>query len=260
MSLDEKDPRKGNSFYYDLDAEPLDDLPFYLQQVDINKSVLELGAGTGRILIPLAAHCKEIVGVDYSADMVERCEAKLRGLSSNAIRATMMVGDITHLDLLRKFDLIIAPYRVMQALETDDEVKGFFDTIRRHLLPTGKAIVNVFKPNREKAEMCKNWCQPHESICWEKTLPDASRVLHSEWYEKMDKERMVLYPQLIYRKYRGTQLLEEFIQMIKMRCYYPDEFQSLIQSHGFKISNCWGGYAGESYGHGRELVVEFSAT
>ncbi len=29
--------------------------------------------------------------------------------------------------------------------------------------------------------------------------------------------------------------------------YYPDEFVSLIQNHGFSVTNRWGGYARESY-------------
>ena len=72
------DPRKGNAFYYDLDSSPLKDIPFYIRLADATKTVLELGCGTGRVLIPLADHFKEIVGVDYSQDMVERCRLKLR--------------------------------------------------------------------------------------------------------------------------------------------------------------------------------------
>ena len=42
-----------------------------------------------------------------------------------------------------------------------------------------------------------------------------------------------------------------------MRCYYPDEFEQLINGHGFEIVQRWGGYAGEIYGEGPELVIEF---
>ena len=42
-----------------------------------------------------------------------------------------------------------------------------------------------------------------------------------------------------------------------MRCYYPDEFEQLITGHGFEIVHRWGGYAGEIYGEGPELVIEF---
>ena len=253
----ERDPREGNAVYYDLDANPLSDVPFYLRSVHRNTAVLELGCGTGRVLIPLAAHCKEIVGIDYSAGMIERCRLKLAESGQNLAKVTLTVGDITRLDLGRHFDLIIAPYRVMQALETDDEVAGFFGTIRKHLAPNGACILNVFNPNREKEELKRSWCKPGEEVRSEKTLADGTRIVHSEWYERMDKENLVLFPQLIYRRYKGDQLLDEFVQRIKMRCYYPDEFKALVERHGFTITGSWGGYEGQAYGAGKELILRF---
>lgn len=43
-----------------------------------------------------------------------------------------------------------------------------------------------------------------------------------------------------------------------MRAYYPAEFEDVISGHGFRVLNKWGGYSGETYGDGPELVVQFS--
>ena len=64
-------------------------------------------------------------------------------------------------------------------------------------------------------------------------------------------------PNLIYRRYHGDDLIEEVTLEILMRCYYPDEFEEVIVKHGFEIINRWGGYSGESYGVGPELVIQF---
>jgi hypothetical protein len=45
----------------------------------------------------------------------------------------------------------------------------------------------------------------------------------------------------------------------KLRCYAPEEFEQVILDHGFRIVQRWGGYAGERYGEGPELVVQFGA-
>ncbi len=66
------------------------------------------------------------------------------------------------------------------------------------------------------------------------------------------------YPELIYRFYQGEQLVEETVLSIAMRCYYPEEFLALIECHGFRITGKWGGYAGEVYGEGGELVAAFT--
>ncbi len=72
-------------------------------------------------------------------------------------------------------------------------------------------------------------------------------------------DRLVLYPELVYRRYRGATLVDEAILGIAMRCYYPDELEQLILRHGFEIIRRWGGYAGERYGAGPELVLQFHA-
>lgn len=66
------------------------------------------------------------------------------------------------------------------------------------------------------------------------------------------------FPELIYRRWRGEEMLEEVVLPIPMRVFYPDEFLDLIRSAGFPITGSWGGYAGEPYGQGKELVVEFA--
>jgi len=41
-----------------------------------------------------------------------------------------------------------------------------------------------------------------------------------------------------------------------MRCWYPDDLLGRVAAEGFAITGAWGGYAGEPYGKGPELVVE----
>ena len=61
----------------------------------------------------------------------------------------------------------------------------------------------------------------------------------------------------IYRQYQGELLKDETVLKLVMRCYYPDSFEKLITTHGFSIIDLWGGYAGEVYGEGPELVIQF---
>jgi hypothetical protein len=75
----------------------------------------------------------------------------------------------------------------------------------------------------------------------------------------MDADRLILYPELIYRRWAGPDIRDEAILEIAMRCWYPEDFEAVIINHGFAIINRWGGYAGEHYGEGPELVIQFAA-
>jgi SAM-dependent methyltransferase len=77
---------------------------------------LELGCGTGRLLIPLARTVRGLVGVDLSAEMLARARARLKRLPI-ARRPRLVRGDIRALPFPdRSFDQVLAPYGVLQSL------------------------------------------------------------------------------------------------------------------------------------------------
>jgi ubiquinone/menaquinone biosynthesis C-methylase UbiE len=251
------DIRSDAAKFYDLNPDVVDDLAFYRARIPFpDASVLELGCGTGRVLVPLSKDCGYIHGVDISAAMVSRCQDRLANEAILHTKARADVGDITAIHLGRKFDLIIAPFRVFQNLETDSEINGFFDTVRRHMSPIGTCILNVFKPNRNPDELCRHWTSTEEYFCWDVPVDGGRATCHVK-KARIDPDRLILYPELIYRTYRGNELADEVVLKIVMRCYYPADFEQLITAHGFNIVQSWGGYAGETYGEGPELVIEF---
>lgn len=251
------DIRAAAAKYYDLDPDPLNDVPFYQSVIPSPQAhVLELGCGTGRVTAPLAASCDYIHGIDRSPAMIAICQQKLEKANIGAAKARVEVGDITNFDLGRQFDLLIAPYRVLQNLETDSEVEGLFKCISKHLAPEGSCILNVFNPSRDPERMREAWRSDEEIFCWEIPV-EGGKIIHHEKKARMDPAKLVLYPELIYRRYEGETLMDEAILKIAMRCYYPNEFTKLIVDHGFQITNRWGGYEGEAYGQGPELVIQF---
>jgi SAM-dependent methyltransferase len=252
------DLRTDAARYYDLSPNRPGDVAFYLERLPgPSARVLELGCGTGRVSIPLAQRCGYLHGLDLSEAMLDLCRKKIAAAGLGRERIIVEQADITDYDLDATFDLIIAPFRVIQNLETDAQLAGLFQCIRAHLAPEGRCILNVFHPNRPRGELLSTWTSDKENLAWEvehngkrKTCHDARR--------RLVEDPLVLYPELIYRTYEGDQLVDETVLPIPMRCFYPDEFLELIRSAGYTVTGSWGGYAGESYGEGGELVVEFT--
>ena len=251
------DPRASVARFYDLDRAPLADVPFYVSRLPgASARVLELGCGTGRVTLPLAEHCAFIQGIEISAAMLDICRAKLRDAPALSRKVAVGLGDITTYNLGTTFDLIIAPYRVLQNLETDDEVAGLFRFIRTHLSAGGTCILNVFKPRyANAASLIDAWSQPVEALDWE-DVTDARIVTCHVRSGKVSSQPLVIYPDLIYRVREGAEPSEEIVFPLKMRCYFPEEFTSLFAKHGFHVVAQWGGYAGEQYGAGPELVIQ----
>jgi hypothetical protein len=189
--------------------------------------------------------------------MLEQCRAKIPESGVGDERITVSQADITDFDLEARFDLIIAPFRVMQNLETDAQLSGLFRGIRRHMAEGSRCILNVFHPNRDRETLVTEWVSEEENLAWE-VHSGEERIACFDVRRSLSTDPLILYPDLVYRRYVGETMVEEEVLKIAMRCYYPDEFASLITSAGFEIRGMWGGYAGEEYGAGNELVIEFS--
>jgi SAM-dependent methyltransferase len=255
------DIRAEAAKFYDLQPSPFEgkDIPFYISLVPSPEaSILELGCGTGRVLIPLAPHCRSIHGVDISETMISICRDKLARLNIGPDKALVEVADICQVELKRAFDFIIAPFRVFQNLETDEQVNGFFRTIHKHLTPKGSCVLNVFRPWGDEATVRRRWQEMNvEKPRWEQTV-GTGRLIGVEHIARIHESKLICYPTLAYRYYEGEELKEEGTLNIAMRCYYPEEFEQLIMAHGFRVIHKWGGYNGEPYGEGPELVVQFA--
>ncbi|MFZ0428301.1 MAG: class I SAM-dependent methyltransferase [Acidobacteriota bacterium] len=254
------DLRSNAAEFYDLNPDFPPDVPFYRSLIPSSTAdVLELGCGTGRVTIPLAPHCRLIHGLDRSAAMIRLCRRKLNRANIACGRIVVSEGDITSFDLGRRFDLILAPFHVLQNLETDGEVGGLFRCVSRHLAPGGTCVLNVFNPLYPPEELGRCWPTPGEHLQWE-VATSGGRVTCSDRRRKMDEGRLILYPDLVYRRYEGSDMLEEIVLPLVMRCFYPQEFEQLIADHGFRIVKRWGGYLGEAYGEGPELLIQFQLT
>jgi len=135
---------------YDAIYDGRDDVAFWqaLAAAAVDGPILELGCGTGRVLIPVARAGCEITGLDISGDMLERCRAKLRSEPPEVRdRARLLAADMTSFDLGRRFALITIPFAGFQHLRTVEQQLACLDRCREHLLPHGTLVLDLPNPD-----------------------------------------------------------------------------------------------------------------
>jgi SAM-dependent methyltransferase len=252
------DYRADSAKYYDYQDFPIDDIDFYKAQIPSPQAnILELGCGTGRVLIPLSRHCRYIHGVDLSPSMIQICCENMAKAKLSPEKARVEQGDMSNLNLGQKFDLITAPFRVFQLLTEDEQITSFFDTLRSHLAPGGVAILNAFHPYGPPKVILEKNSSPE--IHYDQDLPfEQGRLVRFYTFRKpavWEGERLVFFPNLGYQYWVEDEMIEETLAEISMRAWYPNQLLDLIESNGFEIINKWGGYQGEPYGKGPELVI-----
>ena len=113
---------------------------------EIGGPVLEVGCGTGRVLLPIATRGFECAGVDASPAMLGEFRRK-PGAGTIALSCARMqsfdLGD-------RRFRLIYSAFRAFQHLETVDDQLACLARVRAHLAPGGVFAFDVFNPRLER--------------------------------------------------------------------------------------------------------------
>jgi SAM-dependent methyltransferase len=95
--------------------------------------VLELGCGTGRLLLPLARAGVRITGIDRSAAMLSKARARAARLT-RLRRPRVVLGDVRDLPFARgSFAVVMAPYGFMQSLISDRDLVRTLGEARRVL-------------------------------------------------------------------------------------------------------------------------------
>jgi len=154
----------------------VEDVSFYVEEaVRSGGPVLELGVGTGRIAVPIAAAGIEVVGVDLSAGMLEVAgeRAALAG-----VELDLRLGDMREPPVDGTFPLVLIPFRSLLHMETDADRRAVLRTVARRLAPGGTFIFDVFAPGADDiAETHGRWLEREPGI-WERAdWNEATRTL-----------------------------------------------------------------------------------
>ncbi len=107
--------------------------------------VLELGCGTGRVLLPIAERGFACVGIDRSPAMLAQFRAKPGAETVELSCASMESFDLNG----RKFRLVYSAFSAFQHLETVAEQLACLARVRAHLEPGGMFAFDVFNPRLE---------------------------------------------------------------------------------------------------------------
>ena len=144
----------------------VEDIAFYIDEATHSGGpVLELGVGTGRIAVPVAAAGIEVVGVDLSAGMLEvaRERAELA-----AVPVDLRQGDMRDPPVDGVFPLVLIPFRSLLHMETDVDRRAVLRAAARHLAPEGRLIFDVFAPGADDiADTHGRWLEREPGI-WER--------------------------------------------------------------------------------------------
>jgi SAM-dependent methyltransferase len=239
--------------FYDADYRNYDD---DLQMiVDLAQTAgeraLELGCGTGRTLLPLAAVGHSVTGVDRSGALLAQAEKKMkRAHLSSPIH--LVQADLRTFQLeARDFDFAYCVSNTLMHLPTQDDQLTVLTNAAGHLRPGGLLLIDLFNPDIVRLaevaglqELADQWIDEESGaqvFKWSVRQLDIARQL---------QETLFLYEEI----FPDGRVQKRAIPFM-LRFLWPSEGQLLLQMAGFGVEALYGDFDGNPYDDSSERLI-----
>jgi SAM-dependent methyltransferase len=187
-------------------------------------AALELGIGTGRIALPLSQRGVRVHGIDLSAAMVARLQAK-----PGAGLIDVTLGDFTTTRVDGTFAVAYLVFNTIMNLTSQDDQVECFRNVAAHLEPGGCFVIEVGVPDLQRL--------PHGEIFRPFTVT-GTRLGFDEYD--------VANQGLISHHYRVVDDRLEHVLM-PFRYVWPSELDLMARLAGMRLRERWSGWQGEPF-------------
>lgn len=232
------DPYAALAPYYDLLAPDAgDDLDLYADLAQRSGgAVLELGTGTGRLLVPLAMMGYTVTGIDQSEAMlaIARQRAEAAHTSVELVRAGM-----TDYRLARRFGLVICAHDTFLHLTEQEQQLQALRLAAGCLAPRGCIVLDLPALGGEWGAW-EPGVRPLE-LAWSGESPSGERVQHFTTFVA-DAARQVRTVTHLIDVIGTGGVVRRLSAEFSLRFIAPGELPLLVQAAGLHLADIWGDY------------------
>jgi len=195
--------------------------------------ILELGCGTGRVLVPLARAGVRATGIDRSGSMLERAAGRARRLPLPR-RPSIVRGDIRALPFRRgRFGLVIAAYGLVQSILSDSDLDGVLTEISRVLKPRGVVAFDLV-PDLTR------WEEYTGRERFRGRSQDGSRITLIETVRQQRSRGLTTFQETFVERARGRETRHKFV--LTFRTVPLTAFVERLQRFDLEVESVFGDY------------------
>ncbi|MGB4862924.1 MAG: class I SAM-dependent methyltransferase [Tepidiformaceae bacterium] len=232
------------------------DVEFYTElALASGRSALELGCGTGRLLIPLARAGVSVTGLDLAQPMLavaaERIAKEPPALQK---RITLVEGNMVEFALARRFDLAFIAFRSFMFLTEPADQRRCLECIHAHLEPGGRLAIDIFDPRLDLLT-------PTQPVDDWTSLGGARHPVSNNMVEVHVADRSNdTVAQVFEEIWRFTELddagevLRQEEEVLRMRWTYRHEMRYLLELCGFTVEAEYSDYDKSPPAYGLEQI------
>jgi SAM-dependent methyltransferase len=218
----------------------LEDIVFFVEEANqAGSPVLEVGVGTGRLALCLAAAGLDVVGIDSSPAMLRVLARKRKAAGEVSGRISVLAADMRAFALRQRFRMAIVAFRTFLYLLTRADQRRALRAIRRHLTPGGRLAMSFFVPPRELIARGRT----DEGEMTRFLAPEATgEVVAYDWTEFVPTRQRVISHITYEWRDEGERTTRRLQQDMPARYVFPDEVPPLLETCGYRVLAAYGGF------------------
>jgi ubiquinone/menaquinone biosynthesis C-methylase UbiE len=212
-------------------------------------AVVELGCGTGRIVLPLAQMGAPVTGIDLSPALLDVARKKLAAAGVSSAR--LIEGDLRHSLLpAGAFAFAVCTSNTLMHLITPEDQQRVLEEAYRMLAPGGLLFVDLFNPDLERLftvagvlELADRW----------NTL-DGGEVV--KWSVRhVDPATQTQETLFMYEEVAADGAVKKTHCPFTLRYVWRNEGELMLRAAGFLVEEVWGDFDGSEYESGSEHLI-----
>jgi SAM-dependent methyltransferase len=202
------------------------DVDTYRRFIEQNPGpALELGCGTGRLLVRYAALGLDVEGVDASADMLAICAAHARAAG---VEPALHHADWLALDLHRDYSTLYNPAGSFALVADHADARSALEVWRRHLRPRGRLLISMAVPPVDRKANYE-WRLRRSAT----RASDGVTFMVQEAY-RMDVDAQLQHVLDRHEVWSPTgELTTTFLRRHRLRWWTPEQLAELLQVCGY---------------------------
>lgn len=224
-------------FYDAENAEKADDLQLYGELAEANKGdILDVGCGTGRVLMHLAGRGHQVYGIDNDRAMLERFKLNLERRARLAENIDVIQADVLEHEYQSRFALILLTYNVLMHFHEQDRQIALLGKLRRWLAGDGVLVIDL--PNAGPAFAAAD----NEAPALERSFldPETGHMVMLQSVSTIDRAQQILHVDWIYDIIDGDGAVKRLLAPHKLRYFFLAELKLLLERCEFGLSAVYG--------------------
>jgi SAM-dependent methyltransferase len=217
---------------------------------EMDGPVLELGCGTGRLLVPLAATGLPLTGVDISPALLEMARAKLVAVSQS--EAVLLVqAELRELDLpARDYAFAFFTSNTLMHLADAGDQLAVLQRVAAHLRTGGLLLIDLFQPDVARLLEVQGMMELADQ--W--TRKDGTEVI--KWsIRSVDLAEQSQETTFIYEEIAPDGNVRRTRCPFTLRYLWRNEAELMLRAAGFEVEAVWGDFEGTPYDSQSEHLI-----